>query len=85
MLKRLVFYPTGQHQTTMHIIVHAIGLCSARHRIRNAQLVHPHVQRNGFAGIKEPVHVLVKKRPHPIIKTHAFPDAVAQHKATVID
>ena len=69
----------------MHVVVHVVRLGRLPQRFGNARFVHADIHRHGFAGVEEPVHVLIEKRPCAVIEAHALPDAVAQHETTVID
>ena len=84
-LERLVLDPARQHQAAMHIRLHPVGLLRRPHRRADTLLVHAHIERDRLAGVEEAVHVLIEKRPDPVIKPHPFPDTVPQHEARVID
>ena len=69
----------------MRVIGHIIGFGGHCERRKNTRLIHPDLKVDRFATVEKPVHMVVKKRPLTIIKTHPFPHAVPQKKSAVID
>ena len=79
-LERFGFATTGDHQTHVRIRGHPICRCCFVQQV--VDVLWPHIQINGdgFQRVKQAVHVFVKEGPFTVIKTHAFPHAVAQHE-----
>lgn len=85
MLEGLVPDAAGHHQPAMNVGCHLVGAGQFIQGLRNTVPVHADIDIHGLAGLEQAVHVLFKKRPFSVVKAHAFPHAVTQHEAGIVD
>lgn len=80
-----MFDTAGDHQAAVGIDGHAIHQPRTLQGVQNTIPVHPNVEIDCVGGCAPAVDEFAQKGPFPIAHAQAFPHAITQHEADVID
>ena len=69
----------------MGISRHAVGTGRPIQRVENLRAIHAEFDTRRFQTGEEAVHVSIEKGPLAVIEPHAFPHAVAEQEARIVD